>query len=138
MPYAVEPRKPDAQELAALLDAMDWGTNSPETVARSIAAYPCTICATTDEGALVGYLSAFSDGVMSTMLGELVVHPAHQRRGLASRMLELLAARYPEAPIYVKALGKSKDFYAARGFKIPSAEMTVMFRRPGQMQSIAP
>jgi len=31
---------------------------------------------------------------------------------------------------YIKALGEARAFYAARGFKVPRTEMTVMFRRP--------
>jgi GNAT superfamily N-acetyltransferase len=121
---------PDASELASLFDCVGWGSNPVEAIARSIAAYPCTICARTEEGALVGYLSAFSDEVISTMLGELVVHPAYRRRGVASAMLGVLEQRYPDAPIYIKALGESKLFYAARGFKQPKAELTVMFKHP--------
>jgi GNAT superfamily N-acetyltransferase len=128
--FLVELQRPDASELASLLDCVGWGSNSVEAIARSIAAYPCTICAKTEEGALVGYLSAFSDEVISTILGELVVHPAYRRRGVASAMLAVLEQRYPDAPIYIKALGESKLFYAARGFKQPKAELTVMFKHP--------
>jgi GNAT superfamily N-acetyltransferase len=128
--FLVELQRPEASELASLLDCVGWGSNPVEVIARSIAAYPCTICAKTQEGALGGYLSAFSDEVISTMLGELVVHPAYRRRGVASAMLAVLEQRYPDAPIYIKALGESKLFYAARGFKQPKAELTVMFKHP--------
>jgi GNAT superfamily N-acetyltransferase len=128
--FIVNIQRPQASELASLLDCVGWGSNPVEAIARSIAAYPCTISAKTEEGALVGYLSAFSDEVISTMLGELVVHPAYRRRGVASAMLAVLEQRYPDAPIYIKALGESKFFYAARGFKQPKAEIIVMFKHP--------
>ncbi len=130
MALFVELQRPEASELASLFDCVGWGSNPVDAIARSIAAYPCTVCAKTEDGTLVGYLSAFSDEVISTMLGELVVHPAHRRRGVASAMLEVLEQRYPDAPIYIKALGESKLFYAALGFKQPKAEIAVMFKHP--------
>jgi GNAT superfamily N-acetyltransferase len=130
MAFIVHIQRPEASELASLFDRIGWGSNPVEVIAQSMAAYPCTICARTAEGTLVGYLSAFSDEVISTLLGELVVHPAYRRRGVASAMLAVLEQRYPDAPIYIKALGESKLFYAARGFKQPKAELTVMFKHP--------
>jgi GNAT superfamily N-acetyltransferase len=130
VPTSVDLLRPRAEELLALFHAAGWGGDSCATLEASIAAYPCTVCARDNEGQLVGYLSAFSDEVMSTLLGELVVHPAWRRQGIASSLLTALEARYPRAPIYVKALGDSKHFYKTAGFKVPSAEFTVMFKRP--------
>jgi GNAT superfamily N-acetyltransferase len=130
MSYTIGSERPQPRELADLFDAVGWGRHSEHEMAISIAAYPCTLCARTADGVLVGYLSAFSDEVMSTMLGELIVHPQHRRRRVGAALLEALEARYRHAPIYIKALGISKHFYAALGFKISSGEMTVMFKRP--------
>jgi GNAT superfamily N-acetyltransferase len=128
---AVLVERPDPEELAELLNAVGWGKNEPSVVGRSIAAYPFTACARTESGSLVGNLSAFSDGVMSTLLGELVVHPDWRRQGIAKSLLAELEHRYPFAPIYIKALGDSRHFYEAIGFKVPKAEFTVMFKHPG-------
>jgi len=123
-------QRPDPEELAGLFNAVGWGPNDPSVLGRSVAAYPFTACARTESGTLVGYLSAFSDGVMSTLLGELVVHPQWRRQGVARSLLAALEHSYPSAPIYIKALGDSKHFYEAMGFKVPKAEFTVMFKRP--------
>lgn len=133
MTASVLVQPPDPEELAGLFNAVGWGQNDPSIVGQSIAAYPFTACARTEGGKLVGYLSAFSDGVMSTLLGELVVHPEWRRQGVARSLLTALERSYPSAPIYIKALGDSKHFYEAMGFKIPKAEFTVMFKRPSAM-----
>ena len=133
MPLSVTHEPPEPAELAQLLDLVGWGINPVEVVARSVAAYPCTLCVRTEEGKLVGYLSAFSDEVMSTLLGELIVHPHFRRRRVATSLIRALEHRYPHAPIYIKALGESKLFYESCGFRRPKAELTVMFKRPAQI-----
>ncbi|MBG6081141.1 GNAT superfamily N-acetyltransferase [Rubrivivax gelatinosus] len=130
MTTSVLVQPPDPEELAGLFNAVGWGQNDPSIVGQSIDAYPFTACARTEGGKLIGYLSAFSDGVMSTLLGELVVHPEWRRQGVARSLLTALERRYPSAPIYIKALGDSRHFYEAIGFKVPKAEFTVMFKRP--------
>lgn len=130
MPTSALLQRPQPAELAQLFRVVGWGETNTDVLAQSIAAYPCTVCARTEFGQLVGYLSAFSDEVLSTLLGELVVHPQWRRQGLAASMLRTVEQRYPNAPIYVKALGDSKYFYEAVGFKAPKAEFTVMFKHP--------
>jgi predicted GNAT family N-acyltransferase len=70
---------------------------------------------------------------MTTMLGELIVHPLHRKAGVATGIMRLIEDLYPSAPIYIKALGESKKFYEQYGFKVPKAEMTVMFKKPPQV-----
>ena len=92
-------------------------------------------CARDEHRQLVGYVSAFSDGALSTMLGELGVHPNHRRRGVASMLLRAVEEQYRGIPIYAKALGDAKHFFLARGYKVPSVEMTVLFKRPTSTDS---
>lgn len=80
----------------------------------------------------MGYASVFSDGCLTTMFGEFVVHPAFQRRGIGRAMMLAVERAFPSAPIYVKALGASREFYAALGFRTASTPVTCMFRRPGE------
>ncbi|MGC3984127.1 MAG: GNAT family N-acetyltransferase [Pseudorhodoferax sp.] len=121
---------PRAEELAALLDAAGWGTHDAKTLSRSIAAYTATACARDANGTLVGYASVFSDGVLTTMLGELIVHPRSQRQGIGRALMLAVESKFPGAPIYVKALGSSRDFYASLGFRVASVVVTSMFKRP--------
>jgi GNAT superfamily N-acetyltransferase len=125
-----ESRAVSPEELGALFLAVGWGPQVASRLRRSMDAYPFVIHARTTEGLLVGFLSAFSDEVTSTMLGELVVHPAHRRHGVAAELLRRLEARFPDAPVYIKALGDAKKFFLAQGYNIPRAEMTVLFKKP--------
>ena len=118
------------EELGALFVEIGWGQHSAEQLERSINAYPFVAHARTGTGALVGYATAFSDGVLSTMLGELVVHPEHQRQGIAAELLARVEAKFPNAPVYIKALGEAKHFFVARGYKVPRTELTTMFKKP--------
>jgi GNAT superfamily N-acetyltransferase len=128
-------QRPKAQELSALFTAVGWGEHSEAVLEKSISAYPCTVCARTLNGELVGYLSAFSDKVMSTVLGELLVNTDWRRQGVAKSMLAVLERQYPDAPIYIKALGESRHFYEAVGFKVARAEVTVLFKTPAPRQA---
>lgn len=122
-----------ATEVHSLFEVVGWSSESVRTIKQSLAAYPCKVCArSVGNMQLVGYASVFSDGVMTTMLGELIVHPEHRRKGVATGIMNLVESLYPDAPISVKALGESKLFYESIGFKEPKASMTVMFKRPAQ------
>ena len=118
------------EELGVLLAAVGWGDHSLEQLERSIRAYTFIAHARTNAGALIGYVSAFSDGAASTMLGELIVHPEHQRRRVAAELLARVEARFPGVPLYIKALGEAKHFFLACGYEVPRTEMTVLFKKP--------
>lgn len=118
------------EEFSALMVAAGWGEHDETAFVRSYAAYPLVVHARADDGAMVGYLSAFSDGAFSTMLGELVVHPAVQGMGIGRALMQRVEQAFPGVPIYVKAMGQAKHFFAACGYRKPKAEVTVMFKRP--------
>ncbi len=128
---AVVVARPEAAELNALYVALGWGEHALETLRSSIAAYSATICARTSAGLLVGYASVFSDRCLTTMFGEFVVHPAFQRRGIGRSMMLAVEQAFPSAPIYVQALGASRAFYAALGFRASRTPVHCLFRRPG-------
>ncbi|MEN2506761.1 GNAT family N-acetyltransferase [Stutzerimonas stutzeri] len=125
-----ESKSVSPEELSALFTDVGWGQQSAQKLQRSIDAYPFVAHARTETGLLVGYISAFSDEVFSTLLGELVVHPDYQRKGIATNLLARLEARFPSAPVYIKALGEAKKFFVAQGYKAPRIELTVLFKSP--------
>ena len=117
-------------EFADLMRAVGWGEGyAPDTVARSLAAYPFIAHARSAAGQLLGYVSAFSDRAFSTMLGELVVDPGHARRGIGRALLATVEAEFPGVPVYVKPLGEAHHFFRACGYKPPCTPMQVLFKR---------
>ncbi|WP_076592112.1 GNAT family N-acetyltransferase [Herminiimonas arsenitoxidans] len=117
------------QEVANLFEAVGWGTKYDElSVQRSMQAYPHVAYARDTAGNLIGYVTAFSDGAFSTMLGELVVHPAAQKQGVGKSLLATVEMRFPNVPVTVKALGNAKKFFEACGYRVPNVEVTFMFK----------
>lgn len=121
--------RPSAHELANLLEAVGWGVNALDALQTSIATYTETVCARDVDGVLVGYVSVFSDGVFTTMFGEVVVHPEHQHQGIGRDMFQAIEKRFPNAPMYVKTLGTSEKFFQAIGFRTSVKPQAVMFKQ---------
>jgi GNAT superfamily N-acetyltransferase len=121
-----------AQEFSSLMESVGWGSDySEELVLRSLAAYPFVAHARSEGGVLLGYVSAFSDRAFSTMLGELVVHPEAQRKGIGHALLAAVETEFTGVPIYVKPIGEAKHFFVACGYHAPAIEMQVLFKRNG-------
>jgi GNAT superfamily N-acetyltransferase len=119
-----------ALEYSSLMESIGWGSDySQELVQRSLAAYPFVAHARSESGVLWGYVSAFSDHAFSTMLGELVVHPSAQRKGIGHALLSAVEKEFTGIPIYVKPLGEAKHFFVACGYRAPATEMKVLFKQ---------
>lgn len=131
MTYSVRiDKNVSASEFSALMEPVGWGSDYPEeTVRRSISAYPLIAHARSESGDLVSYISAFSDRAFSTMLGELVVHPAAYGKGVGRVLLTTIENEYPRVPVYVKPLGPAaKQFFLACGYRAPRVEIQVLFK----------
>ncbi len=79
-----------AGELANLMASAGWGTEGDydaTAIEKSLSAYPMIAYCRDSDGLLVGYISAFTDGAFSTFVGELVVRPTYQQRGIGSALL---------------------------------------------------
>ena len=91
------------KEVANLMASVGWGKETNYDAAeieRSLSAYPIIAYCRDSEGVLVGYVSAFTDGAFSTFVGELVVRPSHQHRGIGSSLLAHVVEKCRGVPIY--------------------------------------
>lgn len=133
MSYSIHTDKNiSAVEYVSLMESVGWGSNyEEEVVLRSLSAYPLVAHARSRSGLLLGYVSAFSDHAFSTVLGELVVHPTAQRQGIGRALLTVVEQEFYGVPIYVKPLGAARAFFLACGYRVPTVDMQVLFKRNG-------
>jgi GNAT superfamily N-acetyltransferase len=122
--------KPD--ELLDLLVSVGWGKESDydfDVLARSIAAYPVIVYCREKNGWLVGYVSAFTDNAFSTFIGELIVRPEFQRKGIGSSLLTYVVEQCKGVPVYATPFEDTQEFFLERGFKVPKRFMSVVSMR---------
>lgn len=109
-----------------------WGTLADydaTSVLRSVNSYPFVAHVRTEDGTLVGYVSAFSDGAFSTFVGEVLVHPDFQGRGVGSMLLEAVESRYRGVPVYAKPFQDQERFFLHNGYRQASRPMSLVFKK---------
>lgn len=115
---------PPAQ-LAALFTSLGWeryAPSLPEMVTRATWAGSAW-----DADTLVGLALAISDDFTLTIVSDLGVLPAYQRRGIGTALMERLVARFAHTHLFLTSGVENRAFYARFGF---GSVDTAMFR-PG-------
>ena len=87
----------DEGAVLALYAAVGWTnyTARPEMLERAFSSSLCVLAARAG-GRLAGVVRAVGDGASVLYVQDLLVLPEYQRRGLGSRLLRELLARYPD------------------------------------------
>ena len=87
----------DEGAVLALYAAVGWTnyTARPEMLERAFSSSLCVLAARAG-GRLAGVVRAVGDGASVLCVQDLLVLPEYQRRGLGSRLLRELLARYPD------------------------------------------
>ena len=127
-----EDKNIEPHALANLFTSVGWGDDAdyqPDIISRSIAAYPLVAYCRDSNGLLVAYFSAFTDGAFSTFIGEIVVRPQFQRKGIGSAMLALIVEKCRGVPIYGTLFEENQSFFLKRGFCVPKRAMSVVSMR---------
>lgn len=122
----------EPSELANLMASVGWSAESDydnQVIEQSLASYPFIAHCRDSRGFLIGYVSAFSDGAFSTVVGELVVRPEFQRNGIGSELLRLVVERYSGIPVYAMPFEDVQEFFLTRGFRVPKRAMSVVSKR---------
>lgn len=117
----------DLDALAALFRGVGWGARGgePRLLAKAIAGSRWVVSAW-DEGALVGFARAISDGVTTAYVTDVVVAPSHRRRGIARALMQQLLAGRDHVQFVLRAEPDLHPFYRQLGFGDPDR----VLRRP--------
>ena len=118
MIHYVPDQPPAVEQLAALREAVGWpGMERSMRDPRlqrffSISAY--------DGGQLVGYVEVVSNGVTDGYVQDLMVHPALQKQGIGTRLMQMTIDEMKKRNIYMLSViyGEEllRDYYEKFGF----------------------
>ncbi|KHF38204.1 GNAT family N-acetyltransferase [Halalkalibacter okhensis] len=113
---------PDKDEFFMLYETTGWninGTYTKEQLFIAINNSWYSISAYHNEK-LVGFGRIISDGVYQTFIGDMIVHPEYQKRGIGSEILNLLTDKCKASGIKWVQLSCARgkvDFYKKFGFQ---------------------
>ena len=108
-----------AEQVAELREKVNWESRVEKFKKKLGNTYFCVACFADDT--LVGYVDVVSDGIDDAYIRDLVVHPEYQRRGIGSKLLDMIIKRVRSDRI--KTLNvvfepRLKEFYEKANFVI--------------------
>lgn len=111
----------DENAVEALYESVGWTSylRRPGLLREAYAA-SLKILAAHDGGRLVGVIRAVGDGVSILYIQDVIVHPAYQRRGIGTRLLQAMLDCYPDVNQVVLLTDDTEGtrrFYEAAGFR---------------------
>ena len=105
----------DWRQVAAILRSVDMGVYAPEWHQKAFAASYAKIFVY-DNGRLVGFGRAISDGVYQAALYDCAVATDHQGRGIGREIVEYLLAQVEGCNVILYASPGKEGFYERQGF----------------------
>jgi len=120
-------------ELVGLREAVGWPAINEAQAGVAVRMDLFSIVVLLDEEA-VGCARVLGDGVLHFLITDVIVHPRVQRRGIGTKMIELLlewigARAFPPATVQLVAAPGTDGFFARLGFEACPAEMPAMVLR---------
>ena len=85
-----------AQEILALYEGVGWFayTNDLESLRQGFANSLLTLAAYDEQDSLIGLVRTIGDGHTIVFIQDLLVSPAHQRRGIGTSLMREILARF--------------------------------------------
>lgn len=120
MAYTIEEILPTPEQWMALRASVGWATFPVEVAAQSLAATPYCVCAMED-GELIGMGRVLGDGVISFYIGNIMVRPDRQKRGIGRHIMQKIGewvegVAAPGAIASLLSIKGYEAFYTQFGF----------------------
>lgn len=133
--YRLVERVPTVEEYLALRAAVGWGRRDPEMTARGLANALYTVCLAY-QGEIIACGRITGDGGLYYELHDIIVVPAHQGRGVGTRLVLALLAYLranagPDAFVSLMAAKGASAFYRRFGFAERPADQPGMYLARG-------
>lgn len=122
------------KDLTALYEAVEWTAYSddPDALARAVDRSDYVVTARNAEGELVGLIRCQTDEVHLLFIQDVVVTPAHQRRGIGSVLVGRCLTTFAHVRQKVLLTDPDDDlraFYAGFGFTSPELNGVISLTR---------
>lgn len=131
-PVTIVERVPRIAEYCDLIDAVGFRRRDPIAVEVALRNSYFAVCAEAD-GRIVGCGRVIGDGGLHYYLTDVVVHPAYQRRGIGTRIVEALT-RFTESVPYINTVvgvlptAGTEGFYGRHGYRAQGPDAPAMLR----------
>ena len=131
-PASIIERSPSVDEYLHLIESVGWRRRDRQAVEIALASSFYAVCAAV-EGCIVGCGRVIGDGALHLYLTDIIVMPAHQRRGIGTQIVGALT-RFVESMPYANTLVAVLptpglvEFYARHGYKALGPASPVMQR----------
>lgn len=111
----------ELSEIMELYSAAGWinYTRNPQVLISAYKNSLMTVGAYDDDDRLVGIIRVVGDGASVVFVQDLLVMPEYRRRGIGSRLLEYVIAKYNDVyqmELLTDGTPESEAFYRSNGF----------------------
>ena len=111
----------DEREILPLYASVGWTayTDRPDVLQKGFENSLLCLAAYEDDR-MIGLVRAVGDGQTVVLIQDILVHPAYQRQGVGTRLMDALLKRFPhvrQIQLLTDDTPKTVSFYESLGFK---------------------